>query len=75
MNFSRQSSQLLVHKVVVVVVVIVVVIVDVVEITLYLSFKTIIFYNLVDYWITTYGILISHFHRIIIVRYSLTCMG
>ena len=68
MNFSRQSSQLLVHKVVVVVVV---VIVDVVEITLYLSFKTIIFYNLVDYWITTY----SHFHRIIIVRYSLTCMG
>ena len=74
MNFSRQSSQLLVHKVVVVVVV-VVVIVDVVEITLYLSFKTIIFYNLVDYWITTYGILISHFHRIIIVRYSLTCMG
>ena len=73
MNFSRQSSQLLVHKVVVVVVV--VVIVDVVEITLYLSFKTIIFYNLVDYWITTYGILISHFHRIIIERYSLTCMG
>ena len=73
MNFSRQSSQLLVHKVVVVVVV--VVIVDVVEITLYMSFKTIIFYNLVDYWITTYGILISHFHRIIIVRYSLTCMG
>ena len=75
MNFSRQLSQLLVHKVVVVVVVVVVVIVDVVEITLYLSFKTIIFYNLVDYWITTYGILISHFHRIIIVRYSLTCMG
>ena len=72
MNFSRQSSQLLEHKVVVVVVV---VIVDVVEITSYLSFKTIIFYNLVDYWITTYGILISHFHRIIIVRYSMTCMG
>ena len=69
MNFSRQLSQLLVHKVVVVVVVVIV------EITLYLSFKTIIFYNLVDYWITTYGILISHFHRIIIVRYSLTCMG
>ena len=72
MNFRRQSSQLLVHKVVVVVVV---VIVDVVEITSYLSFKTIIFYNLVDYWITTYGILISRFHRIIIVRYSMTCVG
>ena len=44
MNFSRQSSQLLVHEVVVVVVVIV----DVVEITSYVSFKTIILYNLVD---------------------------
>ena len=72
MNFRRQSSQLLVHKVVVVVVV---VLVDVVEITSYLSFKTIIFYILVDYWITTYGILISRFHRIIIVRYSMTCVG
>ena len=51
------------HKVVVVVV-----IVDVVEITSYLSLKTIIFYNLVDYWITTYGILISHFHRTIVEK-------
>ena len=40
-NFSRQSSQLLVHEVVVVVI-----IVDVVEITSYVSFKTIILYNL-----------------------------
>ena len=45
-NFSRQSSHLLVHEVVVVVVV--VVIVDVVEITSYVSFKKIILYNLVD---------------------------
>ena len=44
-KFSRQSSHLLVHEVVVVVVV---VIVDVVEITSYVSFKTIILYNLVD---------------------------
>ena len=43
-KFSRQSSHLLVHEVVVVVVVIV----DVVEITSYVSFKTIILYNLVD---------------------------
>ena len=43
-NFSRQSSHLLVHEVVVVVVVVV----DVVEITSYVSFKTIILYNLVD---------------------------
>ena len=43
-NFSRQSSHLLVHEVVVVAVVVV----DVVEITSYVSFKTIILYNLVD---------------------------